>query len=80
MVTGRGGGDGGARVDTVSRSSQVSGFHKAGLSQPNDSDMTFQVQRRLCNKHSDRGLASGQIIEHFSEVTLTSRPYVPLYH
>lgn len=69
-----GGGRRGARGGTGSRSSQVSGFHKAGLSQLNDSGMTFQVQRRLCNKHSNRGLASGRIIERCSKVTLTRLP------
>lgn len=62
-----GGEEGGVqRGDAGSRSSRVSGFHKAGLSQLNGSGMTFQVQRRLCNKHSNRGLASGHIIERCS--------------
>lgn len=60
---------------TGSRGIQVSGFHKAGLLQLNGSGMTFQVQRRLCNKHSNRGLASGSIIECCSKVALTRRPW-----
>lgn len=62
------------RGGTGSRSIQVSGFHKAGLLQLNGSGMTFQVQRRLRNKHSSRGLASGSISECCSKVTLTGWP------
>ena len=58
VVTGEG--RRGAKGGTVSRSREVSGFHKTGLSQLNDSDMTFQVQKRLFNKHSNRGLVSVQ--------------------
>lgn len=65
----------GAKRGTGNRSSQVSGFHKAGLSQLNGGGMTLQVHRGLCNKHSNRGLPSGQIIEHFSERTLTRWPW-----
>lgn len=51
-----------------SRSSPVSGFHKAGLSQLNGRGMTFQVQR-LPITHSNRGLGSGYIRDCLSVMT-----------
>lgn len=55
--------DGIPKGDTWSRSTQVSGFHKAGLSQLNDGGMTFQLRWRLCSKHSKSGLQSDHKID-----------------
>lgn len=53
---------------------QVSIRH--ALFQLNHSGVTFQVQRRLCNKHSSRALESAGITECCSKVTLNIGPCV----
>lgn len=53
---------------------QVSIRH--ALFQLNHSGVTFQVQRRLCNKHSSRAVESAGITECCSKVTLNIGPCV----
>lgn len=53
---------------------QVSIRH--ALFQLNHSGVTFQVQRRLCNKHSSRALESAGITECCSKVTMNIGPCV----